>query len=238
MYTVCVAGLLVVLTICYICIMHQRNNRNKQNHRSDQQNANQNDQNISLSIHENIARHESIYDEIDEEGFNNDIVLPVRIRTVSNESFSYSTTDNETENMLNEDDYLNPYQPIVSDSEKHEYEHLNVSCNNLNGIEDKVIIYKGNEEIPLGNVENMHHYPEMKDRGYEYPINRAITSSSTNASGLISQPHKKIEYAEIINDPNDDNSESSKLNLFLSNEKVVEKTSKPSYPIAIKRLTI
>ncbi|VDI00343.1 Hypothetical predicted protein [Mytilus galloprovincialis] len=127
-YSVCITGLVVVIVICYVCIHRLKNEKTeqKQDNRS-QRNEIQNALNVSLPFHESTIRLESIYDEIDEISLHNSEELPSTHRNVVSESSSEKTSESEMENMQN-DEYLNPYQPIVENSNKHDYKTLNVSA--------------------------------------------------------------------------------------------------------------
>ncbi|CAC5376426.1 unnamed protein product [Mytilus coruscus] len=141
-YSVCITGLVVVIAIFYICIHRLKNKKTEQTQEnSSQENEIQNALNISLPFHESMVRLESIYDEIDEVSLHNVEELPSRHRNVVSESSSDKTSESEKEKMQN-DDYLNPYQPTIEDSDKHDYKIVNVRPNNLDRIEDNSICYE------------------------------------------------------------------------------------------------
>lgn len=229
-YSVCIAGLFVAMAICYICIHCLKVRRTEQTQeRNNQQNEIRNAPNVSLTIHENIASVESIYDEIDEVDLQDGDLLPSRHSNVSDESNSDNTSESETENMQN-DDYLNPYQPIVEDSDKHDYKTLNVSSNNLGRNEDTNIVHKGNDETPLENV-NMHQYLDAI-----YPINKYITSSTTYGSS--SHLQTKVKYSDIVNKHTYENLQPSDLYLRLINKDKQKEDNESVSSVPIKRLTI
>ncbi|CAC5423565.1 unnamed protein product [Mytilus coruscus] len=240
-YSVCITGLVVVIAICYICIHRLKNKKTEQTRaqeNSSQENEIQNALTISLPFHESTVRLESIYDEIDEVSLHNAEELHSTHRNVVSESSSDKTFESEKENMQN-DDYLNPYQPTIEDSDKHDYKTVMISTNNLDRIEDNRIVHKGNEEIQLENVSEHQYLDVIFDPRYEYPINICIMSSTTYGSS--SQLNKKVQYADTVNKQTNENLQTSERNLRLSNKdkpKEFKEKSKLSSPVPNKRLTI
>lgn len=240
-YSVCVAGgLLVLITICFICIRLRRNTRKKQGQESsNQQNEIQNAPSQSLPSQENMARLESIYDEIDDEvSLHHGNSLPIKLIYSSGESISDEISESEKENMHNEG-YLNPYQPIIKESVTHDnnkYDVISKSFDDADRIENKSIVFNSNVNAHLEKVEHVHQYIEIIDSRNENSINEYNDGSSSNH-----QLSKKIQYAEIVNIQHCEHREASQLNIFLSNEEKSNDSKdvrKSSYPVAIKRLTI
>ncbi|CAC5422110.1 unnamed protein product [Mytilus coruscus] len=238
-YSVCIAGgLLVLISICYICMRRRRNRRKKQSQESNsQQNEIQNAPNQSLPSQENIARVESIYDEIDEVSLHHDDSLPMKLINSSFESISDENSGSEKECMHNEG-YLNPYQPIIKESVTHnnnKYDAISTSFDDACRIENESIIFNSNANAPLEKAGHVHQYIEIIDSRSENSINDYNDGSSNH------QLSKNIQYAEIVNIQHCEKREASQLNRFLSNEDKSNDSkdvSKSSYPVAIKRLTI
>lgn len=227
---------MVVIAICYICSRLKDQKTEQKQDNSSQRNEIQNALNVSLPFHESTIRLESIYDEIDEVSLHNAEELPSSYRIVVSESSSNKTSDSEKENMQ-EDDYLNPYQPIVEDSKKHDYKTLNVSSSNLDRNKDINVVHKGNVESLLQNVTADQYLDVIFDPRYEYPINTCVTSSSAHDSS--NHLHKKDQYSDVLNKHTHGNLQTHEVNLCVSNkpQKVTE-NSKLSFPVLIKRKTV
>lgn len=236
-YSVCITGLVVVIAICYICIHRLKNKKTEQTqNNSSQENEIQNA--LILPFHENAIRLESIYDEIDEFSLHNSEELPSTHRNVVSESSSEKTSECEMENLQN-DEYLNPYQPIVEDSKKHDYKTLNVSSSYLDRNKDINVVHKGNVESLLHNVTADQYLDVIFDPRYEYPINTCVTSSSAYDSS--NHLHKQVQCADIINKQTSENLQTSMLNHSHSNKdnlKEDKENRKLSSSVPIKRLTI
>lgn len=172
-YSVCIAGLLVIITICSVCIYRLKTKRIEEGNR--QENELQNTLNIAFPTPETFVRLEGIYDEIDDQfRLPAGVILPTGLIIDRNESNQDNNSESENENMQN-DDYLNPYQPIVEYSGNHEYTTVNVhhvSTSTLNGFENlSSIVHQSDEENPLEN-ENAHQYLDITNPQYEYPLNK------------------------------------------------------------------
>lgn len=135
----CIAGLLVVITICYVCVkrlnsrrtrngLHENSNTKKEHEHNIRQNGNRRAlPNIVLSSNQTNERiYESCYDEIDETKINES---KTPLAKNGNASFELSSDNSESENdvKLEGDGYLNPYQPMVNDPDTHDYKTVNAS---------------------------------------------------------------------------------------------------------------
>lgn len=178
-YTACIGGLLVVITICFICANRHRRKTSKQTQKSHRhQNTVKNGPSLVLPIQQNIIELENIYEEVDEISTLLDEDLLQRTHaTISNEPSSDDNSDGEHENMDNED-YLNPYQPIVTDYEKHDYKTVNKHDEHNDIIVKKSVVEKEEEEIPFENATKMHEYLDVMNTGCENPNDNLNTDST------------------------------------------------------------
>lgn len=234
-YSGCIAGLLVVITVCYICVNRLKLRSISTKESKDckrQQSIIQDASNQIVPIQENQTRFESIYDEIDEISFNDDDVLP---RKHANDGHESNSDESEMENdeMKNED-YLNPYQQIIEDTEKHYYRTVTKTYKNLRRIEDKDNDKTSNEEIRLKHLVNVHKYedavyPQLENKKTECSLNLEMI-------GYSKQLCKKTLCAGQVLFKVKDKQAASELNLCRF--KIDEVQNVDETHILLKRLTI
>ncbi|CAC5376421.1 unnamed protein product [Mytilus coruscus] len=152
-YSVCIGCFFIVTTVCGIFIKQTRSKRANQTEKHNrQQNDIQKVQNLEVPSKMNMIELESIYDEIDEVSIKvDDSSLSKKRTNINSELSSDDISESDHENIKNED-YLNPYQPIVQDIEKHDYEIVRERFNNVDRIENNIISHNGNEENSLKNL--------------------------------------------------------------------------------------
>lgn len=129
-YTTCIAGLLIVITICYVCVKHLNNrtanglNENNNTNRKHEHNRlidNRHKLPIPVVSNQGNARpYEFWYDEIDETNID-ETKVPFEKHCKSNNESSSETSASENDVKLESDGYQNPYQQIVKDPGIHEY---------------------------------------------------------------------------------------------------------------------
>ncbi|VDI19675.1 Hypothetical predicted protein [Mytilus galloprovincialis] len=159
-YSVCIGCVFIVIIVCGILFKRTRNKRsNPTQKHNKQQNDIQKVQNLELPSKMNMIELESIYDEIDEVSIKVTIVdssLSKRHTNINSELSSDEISESEHDNIKNEhdEDYLNPYQPIIQDFVKHDYETVRKSFNNIDRTEN--ISHNGNEENSSEKKEQVH----------------------------------------------------------------------------------
>lgn len=193
-YTTCVAGLLIVITICYVCVKHlnnrtanglnENNNINRKHehnnmHREHEHNNIDNRHALPipvLSNQGNARPYEFWYDEIDETNIIETKASFEKLCKSNNESFS-ETSGSENDAKLESDGYQNPYQQIVKDPDSHDYKTAVVD-------ETKTM------ENQLQNIQEMGYVDAMSTN---IPIKRKYVD-------IIDGPHlTRLKSTEIIN---------------------------------------
>ncbi|CAC5415468.1 unnamed protein product [Mytilus coruscus] len=139
LYPICVASLLVVITICYIIAKRFRN-KSSLRVREDmvQQDLARNELHPIVANQENVEMIESVYDEIEEL-----VQYESKDSSVTDkyESSSQENADSEVGENLNNDGYLNPYQPMIEDKNVHDYTTSDASRCKLLEFEEREIQY-------------------------------------------------------------------------------------------------
>lgn len=162
----CVASFVVVITLSCICIKRTRSKRiNQRKEQNREHKEIQNVPNLVLPSNKTMIGLESIYDEIDEVIIHvDDDPLSNRHTNTNTELSSDEISESDHDNIKNED-YLNPYQPIVQELEKHEYETVPEFLNNEDKLEHKSCSHKSNEENLVENAIIVHECPIIIDQG-------------------------------------------------------------------------
>lgn len=124
-YTACIVGILLIVTLCYIIITRIRN-QNKRNITGQEDHDNRQHQNVEIihradSEDNSIALDEYDYDEIDENELQYSKEIYTRHIQINQESFSEDSSDEDAEEIVRNDGYQNPYQPIIEDLDMHDY---------------------------------------------------------------------------------------------------------------------
>lgn len=238
-YTVCIVSILVVITICFICANRHRRKTSKQTQQYHRHQNTVNGQNLVLPIQQNMIELENIYEEVDEISILlDDDVLPKQHGIISNETSSEDNSEGVHDDLKNED-YLNPYQPIVTDYEKHDYNTVTEHAEHNDRIEEISVVHEEKEEFQFENATNMHEYLDVIDPGCGNPINTLNTNNTIHVSGFNVQECGESQCEQLVRIQNRSDNESSDRMIYLSNngkQKLAKNKTKSN--LSVKRLTM
>lgn len=229
-YTTCIAGLLVVITVCYVCAKRLQNNRTVNRHI--ESNAWNNDHansrfvrrdlpNPVFSNGENEVEFENIYDEIDEINIK-DTTSPFERHVNTIDEPTAECSESENEEKLEDDDYLNPYQQMVNDQDSHDYD-----ASIINTEESMITMFRHIQEV---DIETHSDKSICIDRHHFENIDHTLPSRSnkfviTNAGNTLQlEISKTKEYSGVLDVQNLKNNSTS-LVLLSSNKMSFEQNS-------------
>lgn len=115
-YIICTSGVTFVLTLSMVSLnrFFKRNKRNPRNRFIQIMDGNREN---DVEMNQVDGEYERVYETIDESQL---IDMSIH-NNEQNDEESTGSADNGMIQVSDDDDYLNPYQPIIPDSERHEY---------------------------------------------------------------------------------------------------------------------
>ncbi|CAG2226730.1 unnamed protein product [Mytilus edulis] len=187
-YSMCGAGLLIVITICYVCAKRLKYNRTT-NRQNDNNGVNRLPEiphdlpNPVLVNQERLMQFESLYDEIDEISSDKNNTPVERHDKTSVQSKSESS-ESESDEKLEYDGYLNPYQQIVKDTDNHDYNTAFADAGKSMEIELKNKQETGYIDAISSNNPNERKYLELLDLQCVHCFNECEVVKDFNALQL------------------------------------------------------
>ncbi|VDI00344.1 Hypothetical predicted protein [Mytilus galloprovincialis] len=166
-YSICGAGLLIVITICYVCAKRLKYNRTT-NRQNDNNGVNRLPEiprdlpNPVLINQEHLVQFESLYDEIDEISSDKNNAPVEKHDKISVQSKSESS-ESDSDEKMEHDGYLNPYQQIVKDTDSHDYNTAIADASKSMEIDLKNRQETGYIDAISSNNPNERKYLELLD---------------------------------------------------------------------------
>ncbi|VDI75506.1 Hypothetical predicted protein [Mytilus galloprovincialis] len=241
-YTTCIAGLLIVITICYVCVKHLNNrttnglNENNNMNRKHEHNRlidNRHELPIPVVSNRGNARpNEFWYDEIDEINID-ETKASFEKHCKSNNESSSETSASENDVKLESDGYQNPYQQIVKDPYSHDYKTAVVD-------ETKTMENQLQNMQEMGYVDAMSTKIPTKRKDLDITDGPHLTSLKSTeiinpTQDVQLDPQNQRQYSVVVNIQNRKKTSISMLQL--SGEKNTFK-QKPELLSLNKRLSI
>lgn len=197
-YSMCGAGLLIVITICYVCAKRLKYNRttNRQNDNNRLPEIPRDLPNPVFVIPEHLVQFESLYDEIDEISSDKNNA-PVKRRDKTSVQSKSDSSDSESDEKLEHDGYLNPYQQIVKDTDSHDYNTAFADGGKSMEIELKNKQETGYIDAISSNNPNERKYLELLDLQCMSCFNECEVVNDFNALQL--HPSQNMQRSRLVN---------------------------------------
>lgn len=203
MYTVCSIILAVVIVLCVGCRQHYFKICGQFKFNSESNRVLENRERAIPSPEIHIGNEVQLYEEIDE--------LTMYHEPLNGNDRSSSSSSENDANITDEDGYLNPYQPVLPDTEKHEYTCINDSSDSgesknseyLNPYQPIVSVYDSHEYKTIldasGKLESQELYFEDIATNGRNTIQAVMSSNSKEYLSCCYEEHKSVDLQETEN---------------------------------------
>ncbi|XP_071128182.1 uncharacterized protein [Mytilus edulis] len=199
-YSMCGAGLLIVITICYVCAKRLKYNRTT-NRQNDNNGVNRLPEiprdlpNPVLINQEHLVQFESLYDEIDEVSSDKNNAPLEKHDKTSVQSKSESS-ESDSDEKMEHDGYLNPYQQIVKDTaDSHDYNTAIADASKSMEIDLKNRQETGYIDAISSNNPNERKYLELLDLQCMNFFNECEVVNDFNAQQL--NPSQNMQCSRV-----------------------------------------
>lgn len=205
----CVSGILIVITVCYVCTKRLQNTRtikrlndikgiNKKHENSRSNGVRRELPNPVILLNE--VQFESAYEEIDEIDIDESITSFERHVNTTDGAIS-EISESENEETLEDDGYLHPYQQMVDDPDSHDYTTSIATSSESKEIQLRkphnfwCVKTMSNNHLSLTDGQDLDALDQQSTCAKGYAITNTVNEKQLNASKNL----QNYEAKDVLN---------------------------------------